>query len=77
MAGLKRKEDSIDELGSLRIKKKNQNTQKVIKYVEDALNPFQMSTDEKNLYGLTIGKAASDDVKNDLLKCSHNWEEVV
>ncbi len=45
MAVVKKKEDSTDELCSHRINKDNQDTQKVIKYVEKTLNPFQMSAD--------------------------------
>ncbi len=37
--------------------------------IQETLNPFKAGSDDKNLYGLTTGKASSQVVKQDLLGC--------
>ena len=69
-------EDTAQELKLSRIQKDNNDLQRVIKEIEDTLNSFTVSDD--HLYCLTTGKAASDDVRNDLLQVMEKgtlWHE--
>ena len=65
-AGLVPNEDPAQELKLSRIQKDNNDIPCIIKEIADTLNPFAVSDD--HLYCLTTGKAASDDVRNDLLQ---------
>ena len=69
MAGLKPKEDSSKELRRHRIERDHEDLSKITSFMQDTLNPFTTNSDDDNIYCLTTGKAATDGVKMDLLKC--------
>ncbi len=75
-AGLKSKEDVTKELRPHRVQKDNADIQKVIDGIKKTMNPFVTSTEEPdvNLYCLTTGKQASEDVRDDLLGCVQKGE---
>ncbi len=69
MAGMKKTEDCSPDIAPYRIKCDNEDKQKIIKQIEETMNPLKGSSSDANLYCITIGKAASESVKVDLLGC--------
>ena len=43
--------------------------------IKETMNPFTGASDDNNLYCITTGKAASEVVKQDLLKCKESGQE--
>ncbi len=69
MAGIKRKEDSMQELQAPCIRKDNEDQHKIMKQIQKTLNPFKEKSNDNNLYCLTTWKTSSEGVKQDLLGC--------
>ena len=68
-AGMKSVEDSTQEVKPYRIDRDNGDLQKLISGTESTMNPFDEDTNDGSLYCLSLGKAVSDKVKNDLTNC--------
>lgn len=66
MAGITIVDDSVQELKPSRIARDNDDLRNTITELENTLNPF--SIDDKVLYCLNTGKAASDNVTDSLLE---------
>ncbi len=49
MAGIKRKEDSMQELQAPCIIKDNEDQQQIMNQIQETLNPFKWESDDKNL----------------------------
>ena len=67
-AGLQSNEDITKELKPYRIKKDNEDLQKIIEGIKSTMNPFTQYPNE-NLYCLATGKKADEEIKDDLLNC--------
>lgn len=67
MAGLTVTEDSAKELKPSRIEKDHSDIESIISEIESTLNPFTVH--DEALYCLTTGKAVSESVRDDLLRC--------
>ena len=65
MAAITTKEDISQELKPYRIKRDNSDLEKLILYLEDTMNPFQVNLEDK-LYCLSTGRSASSEVERDL-----------
>ena len=69
MAGMRKKEDFTQELIHHHIARDNSDVEKIITGIKDTLNPFSGAAQDRNLYCLSTGKAASENVKTELLHC--------
>jgi len=69
MAGLRKPEDSTQELTNHRITRDNSDLQKIISAIQDTQNPFDETINDRHLYCLTTGKATSEQVQTELLHC--------
>ncbi len=65
MAAITTKDDITQELKPYRIKRDNSDLEKLMKCLEDTMNPFQDNLQDK-LYCLSTGRAASSEVQRDL-----------
>ena len=72
-AGLKKTEDITKDLKPYRIKKDNDDLNRVVDGIVARMNPFDVEGDT-NIYCLTTGKSISDDIKQDLLSCKKKGE---
>ena len=70
LAGLRKSEDSTQELTHHRIVRDNSDVQKIISGIEETLNPFNEAAQDGNLYCLSTGKATTEEVKSELLHCT-------
>jgi len=62
--GMKSVEDATQEVKPYRIKRDNEDLQKLISGTESTMNPFDEETNDGSLYRLSTGKAVSDKLKN-------------
>ena len=70
MAGLSNLEEASQESKSYRMIRDNRDVEEVITALRSTMNPFNaegMPTDNAKLYHLSSGRAASDDMKDDLI----------
>ncbi len=72
-AGLNKTEDITKYLKPYRIKKDNDDLNRVVDGIVAHMNPFDVEGDT-NLYCLTTGKSIPDDIKQDLLSCKKKRE---
>ena len=70
MAGLSNLEEASQESKSYRIIRDNRDVEEVITALRSTMNPFNAEgrpTDNTKLYHLSSGRAASNDMKDDLI----------
>jgi len=70
---LKKTEDITKDLKPYRIKKDNDDLNRVVDGIVARMNPFDVEGDT-NIYCLTTGKSISDDIKQALLSCKKKGE---
>jgi len=66
---MKSVEDSTQDVKRYRIERDNEDLQKLISGTEFTMNPFDEEPNDGSLYCLSLGKAVSHKVKNDLTNC--------
>ena len=71
MAGISQKEDTKTELKPSRIRRDNRDLERVLEQIRSSCNPFEGEPSEK-LFNIHTGKAASDEVRQSLLKVPEN-----
>ena len=65
--GLTRKEDVTEELKPHRLKKNSKDLGKVIKSIEETMNPFSLTLNKEHLFNIATGKNAEADTSAFLL----------
>ena len=66
-AGLNRKEDISQQVKANHIKRDNEDLNRLIKGIQETMNPFAEIANDSNLCNISTGRAVSDSVKKDLL----------
>ena len=74
-SGVIKTNDTSQELKPYRIKRDNNDLQKLVRGIEDTLNPFGEALSDENLCCISTGKAVPDDVKGDLIHCMDKGKE--
>ena len=69
LAGLTQQEDISWQLKANCIKHDNEDLKKLIKDIEETMNPFAEIANDSNLCNISTGRAVSDSVKKDLFNC--------
>ena len=68
MSGLIRKEDVTQELRPSRVKRDNEDLQKVMKHIRDTNNPFDENFAPEVLYNISTGKGTNEHIRESLLQ---------
>ncbi len=76
LANITTKDDIIHEHKSYRNKRDNSDLEKLMKFLNDTMNPFQDNLQDK-LYCLSAARTASDEVQRGLTNLGERWSAVL